>query len=87
MVRVPRLSVARGAKLPPPPPERGSYGALVTDASQLTELLGTLHSTLSTGGGPLPELLARGRELAARVVGLDRPLGMGVCSSPASPGA
>src|ERR1700677_1824032 len=77
--------VADLSKLSAPASEQGSYKALLGEASQLVELLTPLQSALAGGGSPPSELLAHGRELAARLAALDGPLGMGACSSEALP--
>lgn len=79
-----KREVADLAKLTAPPDEQASYRVLLSDTSQLTELLGALRSALADGGSPPSELLAHGRELATRVAAIDGPIGMGVCSSSAS---
>lgn len=71
------------AKLSPPSSEQTSYNAFLAGGSEVTELLGTLQAALSGGGRPSPSLLARGRELTARMAEVDRQLGMGICSAEA----
>jgi hypothetical protein len=64
-------------KLSPPLGEQNAYAALVNDFSQLNGLLQRLSL-----GARSPEVLTRGRELAARAAVLAGPLGLAVCTSP-----
>jgi hypothetical protein len=75
------------SKLSPPPAEQSTYHEFLSTASELVGLLKPLGSALASGETPPPELLAHGRELAARAAALDRPLGMSACSTSTSPGA
>lgn len=64
-------------KLSPPLSEQRSYAALIDDFSQLNGLLQQLSPSTAS-----PEVLSRGRELAARGAALARELGLAACTSP-----
>jgi hypothetical protein len=73
------------SKLSPPASEQSSYHELLKTGSEVNALLKPLSSALATDGSAPPELLARGRELTARLAALAGPLDMSPCSASSPP--
>jgi hypothetical protein len=76
--------LARLRKLSPPASERSAYAGLLSDFSQITNLLTPLSSALASTGKAPPQLLRRGRELAHEAEALATPLGLASCSQAAA---